>query len=87
MKAVELNTPQRLQRLTGGFAVGLGLGTVGLASSIYQHPAISSEFAGVTGLIGLFCVVLGWTCLRERQATDTSDVAEAPEAAPPAMTA
>lgn len=84
MKAVEMNTPQRLQRLTGGFAVGLGLGTVGLASSIYQHPAISSEFAGVTGLIGLFCVVLGWTCLRDRVAADAP---QAPEAAPLALPA
>ena len=75
MEAVELNTPKRLQRLTGGFAVGLGLGTVGLATSIYQHPAISSEFAGVTGLIGLFCVVLGWTCLRSGDAAPESEAA------------
>lgn len=64
MDTIELNTPQRLQRLAGGFAVGLGLGTVALAASIFQHPAITSGFAGVTGLIGLFCVALGWTCLR-----------------------
>lgn len=81
MEAVELNTPQRLQRLAGGFAVGLGIGTVGLAIFIYQHPAISTEFAGITGLIGSFCVVLGWTCLRSGEAVTAPVAASDPSVA------
>lgn len=74
------STTLRLTHLMGGFAIGVGLGTVGLAAMIVSHPAISFEFASVTALIGLFCTVLGWTCMRGLDAIETP-----PAQAEPAM--
>lgn len=71
-----LTIPKRFQRLAGGFAVGLGVGTVGLSSAILSHPAISESFAGATAMIGLFCVTLGWVCLRQEHLLPQNDDAE-----------
>jgi len=85
MNTDNVTTTKRLRELAGGFAIGLGLGTTALGATIYQHPAIAPEFAGATALIGLFCVALGYTCMREDDDADgspeTADMAEtAPDA-------
>ncbi len=68
----------RLTHLMGGFAIGVGLGTVGLAALIVSHPAITFEFASVTALIGLFCTILGWTCMRGLDPISTAAASEEP---------
>jgi hypothetical protein len=44
----------KMRRFTGGFAIGLGLGTLGLAVAAFQNPSIPHDFAGATALIGMF---------------------------------
>ncbi len=67
----------RLRRFAGGFAVGLGLGTLALAVATVNHPAIPLDFSGATALIGLFCMALGRTCLTVRAELDAMDLADA----------
>ena len=55
-----------LRRFTGGFAIGLGLGTLGLALAAFQNPTIPLDFAGATALIGLFCMAIGRVCVMDR---------------------
>ena len=64
--------PNKMRRLTGGFAIGLGLGVIGLAFVAFQNPSIPLDFAGATALIGLFCMAIGRVCMSE-------DPAPAPE--------
>lgn len=65
-----MNTTMKMRRLTGGFAIGLGLGTLGLAVAAFQNPSIPHDFAGATALIGMFCMAIGRVCVTERLEDD-----------------
>lgn len=67
----------KLRRFTGGFAIGLGLGTMGLALAAFQNPSIPADFAGATGLIGLFCIAIGRVCVMDRDAEADKAMTEA----------
>lgn len=59
-------TTMKMRRFTGGFAIGLGLGTLGLAVAAFQNPSIPHDFAGATALIGMFCMAIGRVCVTDR---------------------
>jgi|AntAceMinimDraft_12_1070368.scaffolds.fasta_scaffold136850_1 hypothetical protein len=61
-----MNTTMKMRRFTGGFAIGLGLGTLGLAIAAFQNPSIPHDFAGATALIGMFCMAIGRVCVTDR---------------------
>lgn len=78
----------KLHRFTGGLAIGLGTGTIGLAFVAFQNPTIPLDFAGATALIGIFTMVIGRVCMSDRSELemhdaemDVSENAEAPAAA------
>lgn len=73
------STPKML-RLAGGFAVGLGLGTLALAVTAFNHPGVPADFAGATALIGLFCMAIGRVCLMDRDAEAAAMAAKTADA-------
>lgn len=77
----------KLHRFTGGLALGLGTGTIGLAFVAFQNPTIPLDFAGATALIGIFTMAIGRVCMTDRSGEETNDAemnmadnAEAPAA-------
>ena len=74
----------KLHRFTGGFAIGLGLGTLALAFVAFQQRAVPLDFAGATALIGIFCMAIGRVCMSDVRGDASEDMmeeAEAPAAA------
>ena len=78
----------KLHRFTGGLAIGLGLGTIGLAFVAFQNPAIPVDFAGATALIGIFTMAIGRVCMADNgemtptdAEMDMDETADAPAAA------
>ncbi len=74
---MKTNSTMKLRRFTGGFAIGLGVGTLGLALAAFQNPSIPADFAGATALIGLFCMAIGRVCVMDRDEEAAAPMTEA----------